>query len=141
MNRTLEVNLPLDDLPIKNVPEKRILSKDLPVQEVQKSSIPLAKKASKRRHPENKIGIEDEPTNKVYKKDVPMQMDVDVDHINEPVGPVTRSVSVRQLDVNGSSEEEAANDPVRKSQQRKQTPRHLDDFVPYSLITETGIRE
>lgn len=50
----LEEDLPLEELHEKNVPENKILPKNLPVQEVQKPNVP-AKKAPKRRSQQTKL--------------------------------------------------------------------------------------
>lgn len=56
--------------------------------------------------------------------------------------PFTRSVSSKQmkqqLDEQASSDKEFRTVTARKSQRRRETPRHLDDYVTYSAITQEG---
>lgn len=53
---------------------------------------------------------------------------------------MTRSAR-KQLEDNeeSSSDEEVTSVPARRSQRKMNKPRHLDDFVTYSTITETGV--
>ena len=83
---------------------------------------------------------QDLPEDLPQEVNAPTNMDQDLpEDVNISLEPEKKSATNPAHPADGgSSEDETFASPVRKSQRRKAKPRHLDDFVVYSAVAQSG---